>query len=108
MAMSTVRIGVLGAARIAPAALIRPARVLDGVQVTAVAARDPNRAVAFAAKHGIATVHDSYDALLADPAHRCHLQPATQRPARPLDYRRTACRQTCAVRKTVHRERRRG
>jgi predicted dehydrogenase len=66
--MSTVRIGVLGAARIAPAALIRPARVLDGVQVTAVAARDPNRAMAFAAKHGIATVHDSYDALLADPA----------------------------------------
>ncbi len=66
--MSTVRIGVLGAARIAPAALIRPARVLDGVQVAAIAARDRNRAGTFAAKHGIATVHDSYDALLADPA----------------------------------------
>jgi predicted dehydrogenase len=65
--MSTVRIGVLGAARIAPAALIRPARVLDGVQVAAIAARDRNRAAAFATKHGIATVHDSYDALLADP-----------------------------------------
>jgi predicted dehydrogenase len=66
--MSTVRIGVLGAARIAPAALIRPARALDGVQVAAVAARDCNRAASFAAKHGIATVHDSYDALLADTA----------------------------------------
>ncbi len=66
--MSTVRIGVLGAARIAPAALIRPARDLDGVQVAAIAARDGNRAAAFAAKHGIATVYDSYDALLADPA----------------------------------------
>jgi len=66
--MSTLRIGVLGAARIAPAALIRPARDLDGVQVAAIAARDRNRAAAFAAKHGIATVHDSYDALLADPA----------------------------------------
>ncbi len=66
--VSTVRIGVLGAARIAPAALIRPARVLDGVQVAAIAARDGNRAAAFAAEHGIATVHDSYEALLADPA----------------------------------------
>jgi predicted dehydrogenase len=66
--MSTVRFGVLGAARIAPAALVRPARALDGVQVAAIAARDRNRAASFAAKHGIATVHDSYDALLADPA----------------------------------------
>jgi predicted dehydrogenase len=65
--MSTVRIGVLGAARIAPPALIQPARVLDGVQVVAIAARDRNRAAGFAAKHGIPTVHDSYDALLADP-----------------------------------------
>lgn len=67
-AAGTVRIGILGAARIAPAALIRPARALDGVQVSAIAARDRNRASAFAAKHGIATVHGSYDALLADPA----------------------------------------
>jgi predicted dehydrogenase len=66
--MTTVRIGVLGAARIAPAALINPARALDGVRVAAIAARDRNRANAFAAKHIIATVHDSYEALLADPA----------------------------------------
>lgn len=65
--MSTVRIGVLGAARIAPPALVQPARVLDGVQVVAIAARARQRAASFAAKHGIATVHDSYDALLADP-----------------------------------------
>jgi predicted dehydrogenase len=32
-----MRIGILGAARIAPAALIRPARIVDGVEVTAVA-----------------------------------------------------------------------
>lgn len=66
--MNTVRIGILGAARIAPPALVQPARVLDGVQVVAIAARDRQRAASFAAKHGIATVHDSYDALLADPA----------------------------------------
>lgn len=67
-AMTTVRIGVLGAARIAPAALIQPARELDDVQVAAIAARDRSRAAAFATKHGIASVRDSYEALLADPS----------------------------------------
>jgi predicted dehydrogenase len=62
-----VRIGCLGAARIAPAALLKPARASKEVDVTAVAARDGERARAFAAKHGIPVVHDSYDALLADP-----------------------------------------
>jgi predicted dehydrogenase len=49
-----------------PAALIKPAASNDGVLCAAVAARDPNRAKAFAAKHHIAKVHDSYAALLAD------------------------------------------
>jgi predicted dehydrogenase len=62
-----VQIGVLGAARIAPPALIKPAQENSDVVVAAVAARDVSRAQAFAAKHGIARVHDSYDALLADP-----------------------------------------
>jgi predicted dehydrogenase len=62
-----VQIGVLGAARIAPPALINPARENSDVVVAAVAARDVSRAQAFAAKHGIARVHDSYEALLADP-----------------------------------------
>src|SRR5436190_1253365 len=65
--MSTVRIGILGAARIAPNALIKPARDVERVEVTAVAARDRSRAQAFATKHGIPRVHDSYDALIADP-----------------------------------------
>ena len=63
-----MRIGVLGAARIAPAALIKPARVVDGVEVAAVAARDRGRAQAFATRHGVPTVHDSYADLLADPS----------------------------------------
>jgi predicted dehydrogenase len=62
-----LRIGVLGAARITPMALIRPARDIRGVSVTAVAARDPERAQAFARKHGIDKIHDDYDSLLADP-----------------------------------------
>jgi predicted dehydrogenase len=61
-----LRIGVLGAARITPAALIAPARRTDGVVVAAVAARDPARAKAFAAKHGTERVLASYDALVRD------------------------------------------
>jgi predicted dehydrogenase len=62
-----LRFGMLGAARIAPPALVRPAREVAGVELRAVAARDGERARAFAAKHGIPVVHTSYEALLADP-----------------------------------------
>jgi predicted dehydrogenase len=62
-----VRIGTLGAARVAPQALINPARENAEVVVAAVAARDVSRGQAFGAKHDIATVHDSYEALIADP-----------------------------------------
>ncbi|MCB9162050.1 MAG: Gfo/Idh/MocA family oxidoreductase [Caldilineaceae bacterium] len=62
-----LRMGILGAAVIAPFALVNPARTMDDVAVTAIAARDPARAQTFAAKHGIPTVHAGYDALLADP-----------------------------------------
>jgi predicted dehydrogenase len=62
-----VRIGILGAANIAPMALIKPAKESAEVVVTAVAARDSSRAQAFATKHGIARVHESYEALIADP-----------------------------------------
>ncbi|MCA9528601.1 MAG: Gfo/Idh/MocA family oxidoreductase [Myxococcales bacterium] len=63
-----VRFGVLGAARIAPMALVRPARAVDGVTVEAVAARDGRRAQAFARKHGIPRVADDYGSLLSDAA----------------------------------------
>ncbi|AQT79162.1 oxidoreductase [Mycolicibacterium litorale] len=62
-----VRIGILGAAQIAPAALVTPAKDNADVVVTTVAARDPSRAQAFAGKHHIPRVHDSYEALIADP-----------------------------------------
>jgi predicted dehydrogenase len=62
-----VRIGILGASRFAPMILIKPARENDEVVVAAVADRDVSQARAFAAKHGIARAHDSYDALIADP-----------------------------------------
>lgn len=62
-----IRIGILGAARIAPAALIRPAGKVADVEVVAIAARDRGKAEAFARKHGIGHVHDSYADLVADP-----------------------------------------
>jgi len=62
-----VRIGILGAARIAPLALVNPAKGNAEVVVAAVAARDASRAQAFASKHNIARVHDDYDTLVADP-----------------------------------------
>ena len=43
-----LRIGTLGAARITPSALVRPARELAEAEVVAVAARDPARARKFA------------------------------------------------------------
>jgi predicted dehydrogenase len=63
-----VRIGILGAARIAPVALVRPARLVTGVEVAAIAARDPARAARFAERHGVPRVLPSYEALIEDDA----------------------------------------
>jgi predicted dehydrogenase len=65
--VSPLRIGILGAARIAPMALVRPARQVSTASVVAVAARDPQKARAFAAKNAIPRVHATYDDLLSDP-----------------------------------------
>ncbi|BBZ39499.1 Gfo/Idh/MocA family protein [Mycobacterium conspicuum] len=62
-----LRIGILGAAKIAPLALVNPAKENSEVVVAAVAARDAARARAFADKHDIPRVHDDYDKLIADP-----------------------------------------
>lgn len=61
-----LRIGILGAARIAERALVTPA-LAGGHRLVAVAARDRDRARAFADAHGVERVVDSYAALLADP-----------------------------------------
>lgn len=60
----TLRFGILGAARIAPKALINPATLVHSAQVTRVAARDRRRAEDFAAQHGVANVSDSYDEVI--------------------------------------------
>ncbi|MCO1659630.1 Gfo/Idh/MocA family protein [Pseudonocardia humida] len=64
--MEPLRIGVLGAARIAGAAIAAPAR-LTGARLVAVAARDRDRALAFAGEHGVERVLGSYAEVIADP-----------------------------------------
>ena len=60
-----LRIGILGAARITPMALIRPARAVPEVIVAGVAAREPQRAGDFAVKHHVERAYPSYAAMLA-------------------------------------------
>lgn len=64
--MEALRFGCLGAARIAPNALVKPAKTSADAEVRAVAARDPARAASFAERHGIPVVHQTYEAVLAD------------------------------------------
>ncbi|KAI2632161.1 oxidoreductase domain-containing protein [Hypoxylon sp. NC1633] len=66
-----LRFGILGAADIAPAALILPAKTHPDVVVQTVAARDPKRAKAYAQKHGIPQVSATYEDLLNSPDIDC-------------------------------------
>src|SRR5690242_21729237 len=63
----TLRIGVLGASRIAEKAIVGPAQEL-GHRLVAVAARDPHRAAAFAEKYGVERTLGSYAEVIDDPA----------------------------------------
>jgi predicted dehydrogenase len=62
-----IRFGILGAARIAPDAVLQPAAPLPNVEVVAVAASSAEKAQAFADEHSIATVSESYAALVESP-----------------------------------------
>ncbi len=64
----TLRLGILGAARIAPFAVLKHARTLDSVDVVAVAEEyhSERHLRRYAKKHGIPGTHRSFDALLAN------------------------------------------
>ena len=62
----SLRIGVLGASRIAESAIVGPATEL-GCRLVAVAARDRSRAEVFAEKYGVERVLDGYQAVIDDP-----------------------------------------
>ena len=61
------RFGILGAAGIAPQAIIEPARRRGDVVVRAVASRRAGVAADYAKRHRIPVAHEGYEALLADP-----------------------------------------
>ncbi|HEU4779195.1 MAG TPA: Gfo/Idh/MocA family oxidoreductase [Steroidobacteraceae bacterium] len=60
-----IRIGILGAARIAPRGIVTPANALLGAEVVAIAARNLERAQDFAAHHSIPMAFGSYAELIA-------------------------------------------
>jgi len=64
---SPLRIGILGAAKVAWYAAILPSWFVPEVQIASVAARDQKRAKRFAALWRIPRVHATYESLLADP-----------------------------------------
>ena len=63
-----IRIGLLGASRVSRYAVIEPARVVEGVEVSSVAARDPAKAAVFAEENEIPHVEADYEALITSDA----------------------------------------
>ena len=61
-----IRWGILSTARIADR-IVEGARLAENAEIVAVGSRDLARAQAYAAEHGIARAHGSYEDLLADP-----------------------------------------
>ncbi|KAI7762408.1 hypothetical protein LZL87_006803 [Fusarium oxysporum] len=66
--INPIKFGILGAANIAANALITPAKSHPDVEIHAVAARQKEKAEAYAKKHNIPHTFDSYQAILDDPS----------------------------------------
>lgn len=62
-----IRMGILGAAKIAPKAVIDPVSRRDDCEIVCVAARDGAKARAYADEHSIPEIAESYEALIARP-----------------------------------------
>ncbi len=65
--MERLRIGLLGAARIAKAGIVDPVAAEPRAVLAAIAARDPGRAADFAREHGVGIVAADYAALVSHP-----------------------------------------
>lgn len=67
MVIAPLRIGIIGAARVAVYAMVAPVAANSRADIIGIAARDPLRAKEFAETHKIAKAYRSYDELIADP-----------------------------------------
>lgn len=63
--MGKIRLGMLGASRIADKAILPASKNCKGITVTAVAARERKKAESFAKRHGLMEIHDTYESMLA-------------------------------------------
>jgi predicted dehydrogenase len=61
-----MRFGILGVSHFATRRMLPAMRAVPGVEVVAIASRDPGKAAAAARAHGIPKGHGSYEALLSD------------------------------------------
>ncbi|HVY37642.1 MAG TPA: Gfo/Idh/MocA family oxidoreductase [Polyangia bacterium] len=61
-----MRFGILGVSHFATRRMLPAMRAVPGVEVVAIASRDPGKAAAAARAHGIPKAHGSYEALLSD------------------------------------------
>ncbi len=112
-----IRMGLLGATRIAARAVVTPAAANTEVLVVAVAAHDHARAVTFAEEHGIPQVYPGYADLLADsridavyisthPSAHCALALAAMRAGKHVLVEKPLCLGACeAERLRLARER---
>jgi predicted dehydrogenase len=64
----TLRIGLLGASRVAKYAAIAAAKDVEGVEITAIASRDPDKALSYARENNIALAFGSYQDLIESDA----------------------------------------
>lgn len=61
-----LKVGILGAGGIAERAMVEPSRDVEGVEVIAIGARDPERAAAFAERLDL-PIHGDYETILSNP-----------------------------------------
>ncbi len=59
-----IRIGILGASRIVPEAILHPAAMRGDCEIVALGCSDPQRGGEFAARHAIASVYTDYQELI--------------------------------------------
>ncbi len=94
--MAPLKIGILGAARIADDGIVDPSRVL-GHRLVAVAARDQSRAEAFAAQRGVERVStETYAEVIDDPEVEVVYNALVNSLHARVEPIRAECRQACA------------